>query len=256
MKMTPYLKETVWAGRRLATRYGGDRIGEAYLLSAVPGRCSRLDDGESFDAYLRRRGREAASFPLLIKAIDAAGILSLQVHPGKDELWLITHTYGDAAVARGFRRAVTAAEVAAACKGGTVASLLRWERLHVGDVVFLPAGTVHTVVGAAFFEIQTNDDTTYRLYDFGRDRPLQREAALAAADLSGAPPTTASPFHLRFLRADGPLHCPAATALLSLTATGHCQNRPFAAGDCLYRDDSVVTLTAKGTLVAVTLPET
>jgi mannose-6-phosphate isomerase len=39
----------------------------------------------------------------------------------------------------------------------------------MGDVLFIPAGTVHAIgPGILLYEIQQSSDTTYRLYDWGR----------------------------------------------------------------------------------------
>ena len=62
----------------------------------------------------------------------------------------------------------------------------------VGDAVFLPAGTVHSLGGdVVVFEVQENSDVTFRLYDWdrvdpktGKPRPLQVEQALACIDFA------------------------------------------------------------------------
>ena len=42
-------------------------------------------------------------------------------------------------------------------------------RLRLGDAVFIPAGTVHTIgPGLVLCEIQEHSDLTYRVYDYNR----------------------------------------------------------------------------------------
>ena len=49
-----------------------------------------------------------------------------------------------------------------------------------GDFIFIPAGTVHAIgKGLRLLEIQQSCDTTYRLYDWGRDRELHVEKGIA-----------------------------------------------------------------------------
>ena len=44
--------------------------------------------------------------------------------------------------------------------------------LHAGDVVFVPAGTAHTIgPGLVLCEIQQNSDLTYRVFDYNRLTP-------------------------------------------------------------------------------------
>ena len=52
--------------------------------------------------------------------------------------------------------------------------------INPGDVLFIPAGTVHAILeGSLMYEVQETSDTTLRLYDWGRldasgkPRPLQ-----------------------------------------------------------------------------------
>jgi mannose-6-phosphate isomerase len=44
-----------------------------------------------------------------------------------------------------------------------------YAEVSAGDVLFIPAGTVHALgPGLLIYEIQQSSDTTYRLYDWGR----------------------------------------------------------------------------------------
>jgi mannose-6-phosphate isomerase len=47
--------------------------------------------------------------------------------------------------------------------------VLRREKVKAGDLLFIPAGTVHAITaGLLIYELQQNSDTTFRLYDWGR----------------------------------------------------------------------------------------
>ncbi len=57
-----------------------------------------------------------------------------------------------------------------------------WHPVQPGDFFYVPAGTVHAIgAGLSLLEIQQNVDLTYRLYDYGRPRPLQLDEAVEAS---------------------------------------------------------------------------
>jgi mannose-6-phosphate isomerase len=59
---------------------------------------------------------------------------------------------------------------------------MTWHPVRPGDFFHVPAGTVHAIgAGLSLLEIQQNVDLTYRLYDYGRPRPLQLDEGIAAA---------------------------------------------------------------------------
>ncbi|GMM93417.1 class I mannose-6-phosphate isomerase [Qipengyuania sp. MTN3-11] len=129
---------------------------------------------------------------LLIKYLFTSEKLSVQVHPGegqagpgqpgKEECWLVLDADADARLAIGFRRAVSAEEMRAAARDGSIEELLQWHRVQAGDFFYLPAGTVHAIgPGLTLVEVQQNTDITYRLYDYGRPRELHLDQAMAVA---------------------------------------------------------------------------
>ena len=62
--------------------------------------------------------------------------------------------------------------------------LLNWVDVHAGDMLYVAAGTVHTIGGGmVLVETQQTSDITYRLYDYGRPRELHIEEGLAATKL-------------------------------------------------------------------------
>ena len=254
-KLRPYLKETIWAGTGLDRRYGGKRTGEAYLLSDRPESPCRLWDGTPLYELRRWLGCGDRPLSLLVKAIDAAEPLSIQVHPprdgegrGKDELWLMERVAADGAAFIGFRPGVSKEQCRRGGETGTLCSLLRSVKVSPGDALLIPGGAVHWGKGLAFYEIQHNCDVTYRLDDHGRGRGLRREEALAALDplaelrrgradtlplLSDGKET---PFDLGIIDFRGGF-CRAETepcAFLALSGYGTCCGETFAAGDCFF----------------------
>jgi len=170
---------------------------------------------------------ENTRFPLLVKIIDARATLSVQVHPGdeyarlksdkshpsdaadsritdcgKSEMWYILNPPTEGFLYLGLKQGVTHPILEKASKDGTIEELLN--RLHVraGDIVNIPAGTVHALtLGTVVVEIQQNSDITYRLYDFGRldaegnPRPLHVKDALAVTKFCTGESDVLSPEH-------------------------------------------------------------
>lgn len=136
---------------------------------------------------------------ILVKYIFTSQPLSVQVHPdgghdraagsrqmGKDECWLVMDAKPDAKVAIGFRQPVSQNTIRAAALDGTLEDLLAWFPVQKGHFFYIPAGTVHAIgAGISLIEVQQNNDVTYRLYDYGRQRDLHLDDALKVA--SGTP---------------------------------------------------------------------
>jgi mannose-6-phosphate isomerase len=129
--------------------------------------------------------------PLLIKFIFTTAKLSVQVHPddecaqraglprGKTEMWHIIAAAPGAKIAAGFHAPISAERLRASALSGEILDLLQWHDARPGDTFFIPAGTVHAIgEGIALCEIQQYSDVTYRLYDYGRDRPLHLDEGL------------------------------------------------------------------------------
>jgi mannose-6-phosphate isomerase len=121
-------------------------------------------------------------FPLLAKFISANARLSVQVHPGNDyaaqhengklgktEFWYILSAEPGARIVYGFKTPTNRAEVAQAIQNVTLDCLLHEESVQAGDVIYVPAGTVHAIgSGIILYELQEYSDITYRMYDYGR----------------------------------------------------------------------------------------
>src|SRR5437762_5575647 len=74
-----------------------------------------------------------------------------------------------------------AGKIREAIAGKHAENLLNWVKVRAGEMIYVDAGTVHTIgPGVVLLETQQNSDTTYRLYDYGRPRELHIEQGLAA----------------------------------------------------------------------------
>ena len=189
-KLTPAFKDYIWGGNKLKEKYGkvtnASPCAESWELSAHKDGLSTLPDGstiaEAFDVTdLGENVARFDFFPMLIKFIDAASDLSVQVHPsdeyaikheqslGKTELWYVVEAEEGAGLYVGFKKSITKAEYERAIEGNTLCSLLNFFKVKAGDFYFIPAGTVHAIGrGCLICEIQQNSNVTYRVYDHGR----------------------------------------------------------------------------------------
>ncbi|HEY7832203.1 MAG TPA: type I phosphomannose isomerase catalytic subunit [Ktedonobacterales bacterium] len=228
LRLEATLHETIWGGRHLETLAGkrlpaDARIGESWetetgnriLNGAFAGQTLARAVDALGEALLGTRALEVfgARFPLLAKFIDAQDQLSVQVHPndtyarehgggklGKTEAWYVLRTEPGARLVYGLARTATETEVRAAIAANRLEDLLHAVVVHPGDVVYVPAGTVHAIgAGVALYELQEYSDITYRLYDYGRlqangqPRELHVDAGLAVMRYEPSRPDTVTP---------------------------------------------------------------
>jgi mannose-6-phosphate isomerase len=224
----PILKEKVWGGRRLA-ELGKDLprdqlIGESWELADLP---REIPDGQSMIVNGEMSGRSLRAaiaaapksimgaarltseggFPLLVKFLDAAENLSVQVHPDrayarrqpgahvKSEAWIIVRADPGAVIYKGLRREVTRELLARHLEDGSVVEdLVRFE-VAPGQCHYLPSGTCHALgAGIVVAEIQTPSDTTFRVWDWGRvGRELHVAEALQCIAFGEPPQGAVSP---------------------------------------------------------------
>jgi len=75
----------------------------------------------------------------------------------------------------------------ASIEDGSIAHLIQWRAVRKDDVIFVPAGTIHAIgPGLVLAEIQQRSDTTFRLFDHGRQREIHVDNAVAAANAGPA----------------------------------------------------------------------
>lgn len=218
----PLLKEKIWGGR-LLDRFGkvipsGSLVGESWEVADLDG-----EYGQSVIANGPWRGmalRNAIEsnhndilgshcgerFPLLIKFLDAHENLSLQVHPSetyaathpdvavKHEAWLILHAEPDAVIYLGLKPHVSPEQFLNAIRTGTVMEKVNAERVKPGECYYIPSGTVHALgAGVALAEVQTSSDSTFRIFDWGREQTSQHremhiEQAMQCIDFTSSRP--------------------------------------------------------------------
>jgi mannose-6-phosphate isomerase len=151
-------------------------------------------DGPIGELWFERPGLAAPETALLLKLLLTTEPLSIQVHPGdvfarsiglangKTEAWYILSAIAGAKVAVGLNYPRSATELRTAIMEGSIANIVHWHPVHQGDVIFIPAGTIHAIgAGIVLAEIQQHSDATFRLFDYGRQRELHIENAVAVA---------------------------------------------------------------------------
>jgi mannose-6-phosphate isomerase len=232
---------TPWGGARILSTYKAalalnvDRtikVGESWEVSTEPSFPSVLEDGQPLaDAIavdpVGWLGREIAGAydnqnPLLLKLIDPATTLSVQVHPpenhhllapdesGKTEAWIVIEADSGATIYLGFVDGVTQERIDRELAAGrSIEPLLNRIAVQPGDVFVIRPGLVHALgAGVTVVEPQRvrpgRRAVTYRLWDWNRTfdargdlspagtpRPLHIRESLAVTDWSaGAPPPT------------------------------------------------------------------
>lgn len=203
IKLKSVLKDYIWGGVKFGEMFGrdngGKKISESWEVSVHPDGLSTYEGG-TFAEYLQRNPQAVdklgSPFPVLIKYIDAAQNLSVQVHPndeyarrvendnGKTEMWYILGADAGAGIYCGFKRDTNKEEFLAKVKDGTVEGLLNFIPVKEGDCFLIESGTVHAIgAGCVICEVQQSSNVTYRVYDYkrmgadGKLRPLHVEKA-------------------------------------------------------------------------------
>lgn len=223
ISFTPLLKQTIWGGRLL-----GDHLKKPIGTAADYAESWEVvDHGE--DQSVVQNGTLAGktlkqliqadanwllgaktgmdSFPLLLKYLDCNRVLSVQVHPsdgyalkmptpdlGKTEAWYIVAAAPESVIYAGLKKGVDSHGLQTAIENGTTEEVLHSFHPSAGDIVFIPAGTVHALgAGLLVAEIQQSSDTTFRLFDWnrtdsnGNSRPLHIDQGIEVTDFSSGP---------------------------------------------------------------------
>ena len=214
----PLYKDYLWGGRnleRLGKSLPDGIVAESWEISAhhdgmgivASGRYK----GKTLEALVNQFGevflgsrsykQYRNKFPLLLKFIDANDRLSVQVHPndeyarthendlGKTEMWYVLDAQPDAHILYGLTRRMSKDEFRSILNKGRIGDILKSVPVKKGDVIYIPAGTVHAIgSGILIAEIQQNSNATYRLYDYdrknpdGTSRPLHIDRAIDSID--------------------------------------------------------------------------
>jgi mannose-6-phosphate isomerase len=223
LEFAPIFQPYPWGGRRLENWFAGapasGPLAEAWIVSAEDKHPSHVTggpfDGRTLTDLIRRFGARLIGharcpgerFPLLLKFLDARELLSVQVHPtdelaqklrpgtaGKTEAWVILHAEPGSKLYVGLKSGIDRAAFEQAIRAERVPEVLHSFEPRAGDVVFVPAGTVHAIgAGLMLFEIQQTSDNTFRLHDWGRGRPLHVAESLQCIDFDRGPTGAVSP---------------------------------------------------------------
>lgn len=215
------LQEKIWGGTKLQSLFHfpipSDKTGEAWIISAHPHGVSTVKSpspyaGMGLDKLYKQHpelfnGQHLKSFPLLIKLLDAADDLSVQVHPddayalshegeyGKNECWYVVQAEPGAKIVYG-HSAMTKEEFTAKIKEEAWSELFTEVPVKAGDFFNVPSGTIHAIGGGiVILETQQNSDTTYRVYDYyrkdnsGNLRPLHIQQTIDVTTIPHSVPT-------------------------------------------------------------------
>lgn len=228
LKLAPSYRDYVWGGERL--RPGHYPTAEAWvvweenviesgpLAGKTLGEAARQFGDQLLGA--KATSHTGTRFPLLIKLLDCAQWLSLQVHPddelavelegagqfGKTEAWHILESQPGAKLIAGVKPDTSPEALAESIRNGTVIEHVQYADVKQGDTVFMPAGTLHSLgPGLLVYEVQQTSNWTYRVYDWGRPatekRPLHIEKSIHATRADFTAPITPPP-----LAGDGTRH--------------------------------------------------
>lgn len=227
----PIYKPKIWGGQRIFSHFDRPRalvepVGESWELADLEEDQSKVREGpcrgrglgdllrEWGPAMLGKARPFEGRFPLLIKFLDAATSLSVQVHPTeavarkrggnvrvKHEAWYILAAEADGAIYHGLEPGVSPAAFREAMASGQVDGILRRVPVRPGECHYLPSGTVHALAaGVLVAEVQTPSDITYRTYDWGRvdpgtgkPRPLHLDQAMECIIFGDPQPASLQP---------------------------------------------------------------
>jgi mannose-6-phosphate isomerase len=207
--LEPEYRDYVWGGSRL--RPGIVPTAEAWVIyqndRIVNGPAAGKTLGEAAATYgtallgTRPMAETGARFPLLIKLLDCADWLSLQVHPndeqasrlegegmfGKTEAWHFLDAQPGSEILCGLQPGTTPEAMETAIRSGTLLDCMQRLPVKAGDSIFIRPGMIHALgPGLLLYEVQQTSDITYRVWDWGRPqtekRRLHIDKSLAVSD--------------------------------------------------------------------------
>lgn len=179
-------------------------VGESWELSCDPSFASEVDYPEAFKGqtlqdiieahpqdilspYLfKKLSHETLTCEILVKFVNAAENLSLQVHPeddnqdlqpgecGKPESWYVLHAEEGAGIYLGFAKSMAKPKLKEALgSNANCKELLEFVPVKSGDYFEIPPGVPHSIgAGVTILEpqrvIKGKSGKTYRMWDWGR----------------------------------------------------------------------------------------
>ena len=233
LKFNHNFKEKIWGGRRLEQFPNLNLpkkrpIGESWELCDRKKDISIITNGIYKNLSLQQVIKKLSvdllgtekkldswnRFPVLIKLLDISNLLSVQVHPddetalkfketdpGKTEMWYVLHADPGTKIVYGCKKELKNLNTIFTKEHE---KYLNFVPVKTGDVVFIPPGKVHALLGGTIIlEIQQNSDVTYRLYDWdraglnGKPRDLHLDKGLKSIKTNGSEKTFLNIFDIK-----------------------------------------------------------
>ena len=196
-----------WAGLADLALPDDPPVGELWLNDDRPGGSRVLNGplaGTGLDRLVEENPRAVLGsawagggrFPILIKFLNTSRWLSIQVHPdaerygaerSKAESWHILKAPAEPSLIMGLKEGTDRRKLKGAIRKNRIEKTLNRFPVRPGQTLFIPGGLVHSLgPGLLLFEIQQNNDITFRLHDWnrldgaGKPRPLHVEKSLEA----------------------------------------------------------------------------
>lgn len=223
-KFEPHYFERVWGGRALEEVLGREipkniRIGESWEIVDRTDCQSTLVDYQDESITLRELLKsqphkimgpgwdEGERFPILVKWLDCTDRLSLQVHPPsklakslkgepKTENWYVAHAEAHAGLFVGLKKGKSRKDFIEALEQEILETVCHRITSKAGDSILVESGQMHAIdAGNLILEIQQNSDTTFRVFDWGREgtdglpRKLHIEESLQCIDFDDFEPS-------------------------------------------------------------------
>ncbi len=213
--LAPEYRSYVWGGSRLRPEvvptaeawivFAGNRVSSGpYAGRAL----SELAETFGTDLLGTKAVAQTGNrFPVLVKILDCAQWLSLQVHPndeqaqklegdgffGKTEAWHVLENEPAAKLIAGMKPNITAEALVDSLRNGMILDTVQSMEAKAGDTFFMSPGTIHALgPGLLIYEIQQTSDLTYRVYDWDRPQTETRKLHIDKALEVSNPNATAS----------------------------------------------------------------
>jgi mannose-6-phosphate isomerase len=258
------------------------------VLDLSPWSSAKADSAVG-EIWFERSNKGANDSSLLLKLLFTSQPLSIQVHPndsyansiglpnGKTEAWYILSAAPGATIALGVREEITHSQLRSAIESGKLPDIVLWQPAAAGDTISVPAGTIHAIgAGLVIAEIQQRSDATFRMFDYGRQRELHIDSAVAVADITPAgicsPPKRLT--DQRTILVSGPyfvfesielapnsvwtLEAKQETWILVVKGTARAGTSSITTGDAIFAESDSVEIRAGdiGTQLLVAYPDT
>ena len=206
LKLKPVYMKCIWAGNRLQKirNLNEHGFGISREVCAYKNLENSIAEGEFAGKNIKEiienrheeiMGDDPNTQLIRVAYIDAAEDLSIQVHPNeeyaqkindyeKSESWYVLEADEGAYITAGVNIGDKAI-LRKAAEDGTLENYVNRIPVKQGDFVLIPAGLLHACgKNMLVVEIGSFGGITYRIYDYGRPRPLDLEKGFEALDIN------------------------------------------------------------------------